>query len=402
MTSEKTKIFEGEIFNLSATAEKIEKIQKRTAAKGLEGGYTYTVEKRIATNKHGFKEEQFFLVVEGSAPKLNGWTLVAKVTWEGEAPIVDTVPGYDGPMVDRSTLDGHCDICGFDRNRNHVIVCESESEGRKVVGGQCVKDLLGHDLNGTLWPDLKEFEEEGFGGGGWNGPQSVSTQQVVCAAIAATTVWGWVAKSSAGYETPTASYVEMEIVGKGWANEAATCDNYKFAAELGEAAEIAYTDLTKQTADEVIEWAKNLPPTSEFNQNLAAVASQEFVDESRIGILSYAFTGWLRAQAREAEKKAEAAKVVNEALGDPKTKVKDLPATITGVSYVEGFYGTTTLVKFLTDSGHKAAWFASNTEIDQGWIGEKVLVSGTIKKSGEWQGVIETALTRCKVTKVAA
>lgn len=402
MTSEtKTKIFEGEIFNLSATAEKIEKIQKRTAAKGLEGGYTYTVEKRLVPNWHGFNEEQYFLVVEGSAPKLNGWTLVAKVTWEGEAPIVDTVPGYNGPMVDRSTLDGHCDICGYDRNRNHVIVCESETEGRKVVGGQCVKDLLGHDLNGTLWPDLSEFEEDGPSGG-WGGPQSVNTQQVVCAAIAATTVWGWVAKS-AEWGTPTASYVEKEIVGVGWVNEAArNSKNYEFAAELTKAAEIAYTDQTKQTAAEVIEWAKNLPATSEFNQNLAAVASQEFVDESRIGILAYAFTGWLRAQEREAQKKAEAAKVVNEALGDPKTKVKDLPATITGVSYVEGFYGTSTVVKFLTDSGHKAVWFASNTEIDQGWIGEKVLVSGTIKKSGEWQGVIETALTRCKVTKVAA
>ena len=396
MTETKKIVFEGEIFNLSATEAKIEQINKRAAAKGLEGGFTYTVESKATTNAYGFKQTKYFLVVEGSAPKANGWTLLAKVTWEGETPVVDMVPGYEGPLVDRSTLDGHCDICGYDRQRNHVIICESETEGRKVVGGQCVKDLLGHDLSGTLWPLPKDGDDDGWGLGSGGGYYTVNTEQVVCAAIAATTVWGWVSRSNAAFgEKPTADYVEDEIIGRGWSYFAALPG--AASVQYGEAMSVSYTDLTKATAKKVIEWAKSLPPTSEFNQNLVACASAEQVDPKRIGILSYAFTGWLKAEERKAAAAAEAEILVNEPLAEPKTRVKDVPATITGVKFVESMYGTSTLVKFLTDSGHKAAWFASNTEINQSWIGRKVKVTGTVKKVGEWQGVIETSLTRCVV-----
>ena len=137
--------------------------------------------------------------------------------------------------------------------------------------------------------------------------------------------------------------------------------------------------------------------TIRWRSSARACASAEQVDPKRIGILSYAFTGWLKAEERKAAAAAEAEILVNEPLAEPKTRVKDVPATITGVKFVESMYGTSTLVKFLTDSGHKAAWFASNTEINQSWIGRKVKVTGTVKKVGEWQGVIETSLTRCVV-----
>lgn len=403
MTEETVRVFTGEIFDIDATEAKIKKINQRASAKGLQGGYTYEIKTVEVTNDKGFPETAYYLVVEGTPPKANGWTLVAKVTWEGDKPVVDTVPGYDGPLVDRSTLDGRCDICGWERQRNYVIVCESATEGRKVVGGQCVKDLLGHDFSGTMWPVMRDIEDaENWGlsswgmGGGRSRLRSVNVEQVVCASIAATRVWGWVPRSAeTGF--PTADYVEMEIIGKGWADEAKT-DNYQYKAELEEAIETAYTDQTKATAVKVIEWAKSLPPTSEFNMNLAAVVEQEQVDDKRIGILAYAFTGWMRAQEREAAARAEAAEVVNAPLADTKVRVRDIPATVIGVQFIEGFYGTTTLVKFLTDSKYKVAWFASNTDIDQDWIGREVILTGTVKGAKEWNGIIETQLTRCSVT----
>ena len=397
--TEGTRVFSGEVFNLAATMDKIEQINKRAADKDLNGGYTFEIEKVTEPNEYGFMVDHFYLHVTGSAPKLNGRTLVALVTWEGDSPIVDTIPGYTGPMVDRTTLDGHCDICGWKRERNHVIVCEHPTEGRKVVGGQCVKDLLGHQISPTAWPSIPEDGDEEWGlSSGSRGDHTVNTQHVVCAAIAATTVWGWVPKSAAE-GVPTAAFVEDEIVGEGWEKAAAKTTSGVMWTNYTNALEIAYSDDTKATAAQVIEWAKNLPPTSEFNQNLAAVAASEQVDEKRIGILTYAFTGWLKAQEWAAAKKAEAATVVNEPLAETKARVKDVPATITGIKYIDGFYGVTTLVKFLTDDGHKAAWFASNTSIDESWIGTKVLVTGTVKGAKEWDGYCETQLTRCKVGK---
>ena len=394
-------VYENEIQDLGAAMAKIEKINQRVAVKGLEGGYTYQIVDKIESNWHGFMEKKTYLQVEGTAPKLNGWTLVAVVGFEeGGAVIVNNVPGYSGEMVDRSTLDGHCDICQTKRPRNHVIVCEHPEQGRKVVGGQCVKDLLGHNLGFYFLPD-PVVSEEGWGFGSGKNHRVVDTQQVIAVALAATKVWGWVPKSPT-YDTPTATYVEWEIVGKGWIQKAKEFEgNYQAVEQFHTALEIAYDDpKTIATVEKIIEWAKALPPTSEFNQNLAALAGEEFVGPKNIGLLAYAPTGYLRWMAKQAEIKAQNKILVNKPLGEPKTKVKSLPAKVTGIHYIDGQYGTTTLVKFQMTSGHKAAWFASNTQIDESWIGTEVLVSGTIKNTSEWQGVVETRLTRCKVEKV--
>mgnify|MGYP000340726789 CR=1 FL=1 len=129
-------------------------------------------------DEHGRLIQVEVLSIQGEPVKANGWTLVADVTWEGDQPIVGTVPGYDGPMVDRATLDGHCDICNAVRERSHVIVCEHPQEGRKVVGGQCVRDLLGHDFSMAFWPSLDDIEES-WGSSGPRGPLAFATLDII-------------------------------------------------------------------------------------------------------------------------------------------------------------------------------------------------------------------------------
>lgn len=396
-----TTIYSSKVFNIAAAQDKINEINKRAAKKHLPGGYTYTITDSVETDEYGFKHKVFYLEISGEAPKLNGWTLAALVTYEGDKPIVDTVPGYSGEMIDRSTLDGHCDICGYDRQRNHVIVCEHPTEGRKVVGGNCVKDLLGHDLSVWPWPvpSGEDDDDWGLSDTGWHADHSVNVAHVVAVSIAATKVWGWVPRS-ADSGMPTADRVEEEVIGRGWAAMFSDRD-YDLNESLRKAIEIAYSDDTKAEVAEVIQWAQSLKPTSEFNENMVAVAGQEFVDQKRIGILAYAFTGWSRAKAKIAEAQAEAATVVNEPLAEDGTRLKNVPATITGIKYIDGMYGTTTLVKFTTADHHKASWFASNTPVDESWIGQQVLVTGTVKGSNEWQGIVETRLTRCRIVKAA-
>ena len=392
-------VFENEIQDIGAAQAQIEQINKRAQLKGMVGGYTYQITTKTVTDQYGFPQKRTFLVVEGTPPKLNGWTLVAVAEWEpAGALIVNGVPGYVGEMVDRSTLDGHCDICQAKRQRNHVIVCEHPVHGRKVVGGQCVKDLLGHELSAHYLQDFSVKEDSPLWGFG-PGRNVVNVKHVLSVALAATKVWGWTPKSEA-YKTPTATYVTDEVLEKGWAYTSQTL-GYQDKADYAKALQIAYHQPeTVATVEKIIEWAKALPATSEFNQNLAALAAEEFVSSKRIGFLAYAPTGYLRSVEKAAAKAAEAETLVNEPLGEPKTKVKSLPAKVTGIHYIDGQYGTTTLVKFQMTSGHKAAWFASNTPIDESWIGTEVLVSGTIKDTSEWKGIVETRLTRCKVEKV--
>ena len=378
-------------YDIKRTIANIDAITKRAAKKGLSGGYTY----RIETREDGTTQHQV-LVVEGTPVKANGWTLVANVTWEGEAPITAVVPGYEGPMIDRSTLDGHCDICHAERVRSHVIVCEHPEQGRKVVGGQCVKDLLGHEAKAFLWPDLDDLAERDYYGGSARACYSVS--HLVTISIAATKTFGWLSRSAASvYDTPTADVVEQHLAGE-WVKALTDSripydlrEQYRSALALLEAPE------TSETAAQVIEWAKALPQDSDFNANLAALASQEYVSRRGIATLAYAFTGWVRATEREAQRKAEAAQINNTPLGQPKDKI-EFNGTVTGIRYIEGDYGTTTLVKFATDAHQVVSWFASNTWIDENHIGVQVAVKGTVKGTSEFRGDTETQVTRCTVT----
>lgn len=381
-------------FDIERMIAKIDQINARAAKKGLEGGYTYQVEDR-----EDAKAKWQVLTVSGEPVKANGWTLVASVSWEGETPITSMVPGYEGPVIDRATLDGHCDICNADRLRSHVIVCEHPEEGRKVVGGQCVKDLLGHDYAVLLFPSLDGLGE-GFEGG-FGSPQAYTPAAIIQVSIAATKAWGWVSRSAAhAYQQATADRVEQGPAE--W--EKITTDrrsNYQDKADAAKALSLLEDPETLAAVPQVIEWAKGLPQTSEFNINLSALASQEWVSRKRIGVLAYAFTGWVRAQERAAERKAAQAdkpQVNNAPLGEAKDKVT-FEAQITGIKFIEGDYGTTTLVKFFTTTSQKVAWFASNTEIDETWIGTQVNVKATVKGTSEWNGETETRILRAKVSK---
>ena len=380
-------------FDIQGMISKIDQINARAQAKGLEGGYTYTVETR-----EDEKSQWQVLSVSGEPVKANGWTLVASVSWEGETPITSMVPGYEGPIIDRATLDGHCDICNADRQRSHVIVCEHPQEGRKVVGGQCVKDLLGHDYSVLLFPstdDLARDFEGGFGA-----PQAYTPAAIIQVSIAATKAWGWVSRSAAhAYQQATADRVTQ---GPGEWEKIATDrrSNYQDKADAAKALGLLEDPETLAAVPQVIAWAQALPQTSEFNINLSALASQEWVSSKRIGVLAYAFTGWVRSQEREAQRKAAQAdkpEVNNAPLGQVKDKVT-FEATITGVKYIEGDYGTTTLVKFSLPSGQIASWFASNTWIEEKHLGIQVAVKGTVKGTSEFRGDTETQVTRCTVT----
>ena len=399
--------FRSDIFDIHTMVERMEKIAKRAQAKGLEGGWTWEITSDTTKDEHGRLIQVEVLSIQGERVKANGWTLVADVTWEGDQPIVGTVPGYDGPMVDRATLDGHCDICNTVRERSHVIVCEHPQEGRKVVGGQCVRDLLGHDFSMAFWPSLDDIEES-WGSSGPRGPLAFATLDIIATAVVATRVWGWVSKAQAdaNWSASTASIATALLV-RGPADMIKAQKKVRGGVDWEEieriekAAALLEDPQVREEAQAALTWAQGLDPeASEFNANLTTLAGLEFVSSNRVGILAFVPTGYTRHLGREAEKAAKAAKapVNNEALGQPKDKI-EFTGTITGIKFIEGDYGTTTLVKFLTTTNQKAAWFASNTAIDETWIGTQVQVKATVKGTSEFNGETETRILRAKVTK---
>ncbi len=87
----------------------------------------------------------------------------------------------------------------------------------------------------------------------------------------------------------------------------------------------------------------------------------------------------------------------NEWIGVVGEKIK-VNATVERVIDREGDYGMTYITTLVTDAGETLTWFATSVKLD---VGQKYSVKGTIKALGEYKGVKQTTLTRCKCEAIA-
>jgi hypothetical protein len=67
------------------------------------------------------------------------------------------------------------------------------------------------------------------------------------------------------------------------------------------------------------------------------------------------------------------------------------------MKYIEGQWGTTTLVSFEDKPGNLIKWFAS-VDLDDINTGDVVDIKATVKKHDEYQGVKQTMVSRAKIT----
>jgi len=108
-----------------------------------------------------------------------------------------------------------------------------------------------------------------------------------------------------------------------------------------------------------------------------------------------------RYQEREVKRAAEATRRAASPSGHIGTVGDrlDFDAEVIFVRYTEGYYGTTTIIKFRDDVGNIFTWFASGgRDVERG---ARFTVRGTVKKHDEYRGEQQTVLTRCTLKKAA-
>ena len=63
-----------------------------------------------------------------------------------------------------------------------------------------------------------------------------------------------------------------------------------------------------------------------------------------------------------------------------------LPERVRLIKEIEGNYGVTTILKFVTAEGNACTWFASGSFTDEAWvIGTEYLLAGTVKRNDVYQ-----------------
>jgi hypothetical protein len=388
---------------LAATQEKIEKINKRAAKKGLGGRLDMTVTPvvRVEVDEDtGLKREwtEYRVKIGGVAPAYDGWQFIATLDWDEHAGlIVRSVPG--APQAKRDRLqEGWCDHCKTVRRRRVTYMMRNmDTDEQLQVGRSCIKDFIG--WTGTIsfleGPNTTKDGDGWFGAGG--GRADYSTMTVLTYAWAVIKTNGFVPASQAGCgATPTKVLVEMAL----YPNRKNSAE-VEFARSLAPVAAEAEAKA-QQVKDFVLSDDFNGP--SDYVLNLKACIAAEHASPRNFGLVVSAPQAHARHQEqtltreRQAKVGAESEWVGRVAAKGEKMDRRDIEVTVVGIRYIDGAYGAVTLYTLADPEGNLYKWFASDDKLGED-EGARFILKGSIKKHDEYQGTKHTHLTRCAVVR---
>jgi len=378
---------------LAETTEKIRKLNERAAKRGLSGLVTLDIKRaeRMETLPSGYTVTKGYWSVEilGTAPKYAGWSFIATLDFDPEAGLITkTVPNFKG-VVDRSGLRANwCDHCKTNRFRRFGYLLENESGARVQVGSSCIKDFLGQDVR-PVFHDADAVRDSVCYGG--FDDYDVSPLDAIAIAWAAVQEFGFV-RASEYDNVPTKVRMEQVIYPRTRPDEAALADRAvgdKLRPLAAKAAEQA-----KLIRDFIL--SDEFSGDSEYVQNLKNIVGAERVGRRFFGLLASAPQAWAKAVERDLRRQAEKAEITNEFFGSVKDRI-ELTVRVKSIRYFDGDFGTTTIYTLVTDDGHPAQWWASNSALGNEVTNHSYLVKATIKGHEEYQGTKYTKLTRVTV-----
>jgi len=336
------------------------------------------------------------LAITGDAPTVGNYAFMARVELHPGGNLVDTVPGVEGLDTRFRHTDGFCAHCQTTRARKDVFVVRNTDTGEQLqVGRNCLRDFLGVDPLAVahrfaFWAAVRDFAESEGGRRDWG--QSLTG--VVALAAVCVRLYGWCSKGQAQYDedvTPTAAYVWRVL-------EGTSREDRELARKVCD----AMTDADYATADETIKWVREeLSGDSDYTHNLKVIFNGNTItDARRLGLAVSAIAAYHRAQekALRLSKDREAA-AKSQHVGQIGERLRDLRVTLQFQRTIgSNEWGESVLIKFADASGDILTWITSKGSGLE--VGEEVLLTGTVKAHGEYNGTLETKMTRCVLKEV--
>jgi len=369
--------------NLGKLQKKIEALARRAAKLGSpDVGMEILEGYQDITNPDGTVTRLCRVRITGEAPRLNGWRFVAKLQHLSEGNVVRAVPGEDVPGR-FSTAEPWCEHCNTRRHRKDTFVVARGDE-YKQVGSSCLADFTGHGSPNAAAKAAEclvqaiELCDEATADGWADGPRGAYLLKIeVYLAYAATEIRrnGWTPRRVEIWSSADSALVTM-----------LDKDPYHDGP----------TERDWQMARDALTWVREELATRErlndYDWNLVTACADDVITIDLIGIVASLIPTYGRALERkaeaEAEKRAESQYVGT--VGE-RTRFDDL--TVIAVIPLPGQFGITNLHKFRDPDGNVLVWFASNAELERGFVyGGKA----TVKAHNEYRGCAQTVLTRCK------
>jgi hypothetical protein len=375
----------------------VERLNRRAYKLGL-GQLFLTVDENVEVTKvtvDGGAEVAVstrLVTLEGDAPVLPGYKLAALATKISGEVVVNILKCVSGEKVpDEYRTRQTCDHCKTNRNRNTYFIVRKEETGALLqVGSTCVQDFLAGSMIPAGALNLyaaamsvlgleQEETDEAFSTGRHGETGLDLTEFLANVAFVVANEGGFMSRGKV-YDT-----------GRGVATADAALETMK---TLGPKPDEKFFETARAIEAAVEALAAKPGEKSEYEGNLIAAFQVGYVVQKTLGLVASGYVCYERALRDAATAKIAG---TSKPVGSVGSRLNLAGLTVTQLKPVDGYYGTTTLVKMLTADGCVVTTFASG-RLPVFEVGSVVDVRATVKEHGSYNGVAETKVNRAVFT----
>lgn len=395
--------------------KEVEKKINRIAKKCKKHGNDF-VYRRVGEETREFKDEfgrkrlyNFICIeVEGTA-KIADWEFIATLEIHNGGNVIRKYnTEVDIPERFWNTKNV-CEHCGVQRRRNNLYIIHNVvTDEWKQVGKSCLQLYTG-GLNAeyvaAYIDGITELEDNNGCIRGYAKPR-YPLREALGYAVEIIDKIGYM--STANSRIPTKYFVSNMINNsfrKGIEENNKMLKDNGLDRYLFEDCDFEKSD-TEERVEKIIDYWKNLDDSSDFNRNVKAIIRENHLDIKNLGFVSYMPEGYnkyvLNLERKRLEMEQRAAEVEGH-FGKIGDRIKDAKVRyIKRLAVYETAYGISQLCKIVLDDGRTFYWNGKGIDFYR-WNGSEdveivpVSVSFTIKEHGEYNGIMQTKVTRCKV-----
>lgn len=382
--------------NIPKLEKQIEKLSRKSVKLGCGEIYIVPFNTLEEKQKNGTVRRFVEILFSGfEAPKLNGWSFVARIDHSSEAGnIIRPVPGATVPEFYR-TATCACDHCNRKRYRRDTFLVQNEEGEYKQVGSSCMMDFLGGNDPEKI---LKLAELLGYANEYARGSMEVGDDRKYldleaylshCAAMIEK--HGYLSRSK------MIEINEQRAPGKEVTSTAMLAMDNMFPpsakhAELPMLIEDRHVELAQKS----IEWAQALgedgSTLSDYEHNIHVLAATGFIEFRSVNYAASIVAGYMRKHNLFPQREEKKVSSHVGAVGD---KLAEFEVTLLGsFGRDNGRGGYTFFHRFADANGNVFTW-STATYIDAE-KGEKLMLSGKVKAHDLFRDIKQTALTHCK------
>lgn len=257
-----------------------------------------------------------------------------------------------------------CEHCGINRQRKEVLIIQNTKTGVfKQVGKACCKLYTGGldaEAVASVY-DMITYMESTSGCVGEGGTSFWDVRDVLERTIEANRKVGYIGSQAEGVRTKdlvrdaiNLNWTWLDKDAKSLRVDISSRDFYREDEEI------------KAEVEKIIEYYTNLDDNSDFVSNVKTMLANTYVSPKDIGFLCYLPTGYDKAMAKEAERKAKAERQKRyntDYFGEVGKRYKDLKVeSVECVAEYQTEFGVTSVLKIVLENGYVLTWKASGVK----------------------------------------